>query len=150
MSIDPQKICIYLQKKTLSCNNNLNKEKIEFINSAVGDSTSEIKLFRNNSGSGTLVNDFGSDPVDSVNIENHNISSISVEDVFKKLSKELVTIKIDVQGSEEKILNDIYNSNSLINIKNIIFEVNKTNLDNLKKVIQKYLTKAESLIIFIF
>ena len=31
LSIDPQKICIYLQKKTLSSNKDLNKEKIEFM-----------------------------------------------------------------------------------------------------------------------
>ena len=141
LSIDPQKICIYLQKKTLSTNKDLNKEKIEFINSAVGDFPSELKLFRSNSGSATLANDFGSDSVDLFNIEKHNISNISIEDIFKKLSKKLVTIKIDVQGSEEKILDGIYNSNSLINIKNIIFEINNTNMDVLKIVIQKYLNK---------
>ena len=57
------------------------------------------------------------------------------------MSKKLITIKIDAQGSEEKILDGIYNSNFLINIKNIIFEINKTNLDSLKIVIQKYRNK---------
>ena len=35
--------------------------KINFINSAIGHKETNIKIFRNNTGSGTLVNDFGSD-----------------------------------------------------------------------------------------
>ncbi len=52
-----------------------------------------------------------------------------------------MTIKIDAQGSEFEILNEIYNSNFLYCIKNIIFEVNSTNLKLSKNLFKKYIVK---------
>ena len=147
LSIDPQKLCINLQKKTLSENKKLNSRKIEFINSAVGNLNRELTLFRNDSGSGTLCNDFGKDLVDFNNLEKENITYISIKKIFKKISNTIsyklphVTIKIDAQGSEFEILNEIYNSNFLYCIKNIIFEVNSTNLNYQKTCLKKYIVK---------
>jgi len=143
ISIEPQGLCMHLQKKTLENNIEINSEKIEFINSAVGQNEKSIKLFRNNSGSGTLINDFGKDYVDINNLTILEVTHISIQDIFKKISNEITNIKIDTQGAEMKILEEIYNSNFIDNIKKIIFEINLNEIDGIKTVLRKYLKKFE-------
>ena len=143
ISIEPQGLCVYLQKKTLEYNNEINSEKIEFINSAVGYKEKNIKIFRNNSGSGTLINDFGKEYVDMNNLTALDVTHISIEDIFKKLTNDFTNIKIDTQGSEVKILEEIYNSDFINNISRIIFEINLNQIDGLKIILKKYLRKFE-------
>ena len=141
ISIEPQGLCMHLQKKTLEGNTELSPEKIEFINSAVGHNEKNIKIFRNNTGSGTLVDDFGKEYVDLNNVNTLEVTHISVEDIFKKVTSDITNIKIDTQGAEIIILEEISNSNFINNINRIIFEINLNQIDRLKDVLKKYLNK---------
>lgn len=143
ISIEPQGLCIHLQKKTLESNIEINSEKIEFINSAVGHKEKNIKLFRNNSGSGTLINDFGKEHIDMNNLSTLEVTHISIEDIFKKIDNGVTNIKIDTQGAEIKILEELYNSNFINNINKIVFEINLNEIDGLKTVLKRYFKKFE-------
>lgn len=138
ISIEPQSLCIYLQNKTLKNNKELNPDKINFINSAIAYKETNIKIFRNNSGSGTLVDDFGSDYLNPNNLNTMKISNISIEDVFKNLSNRVINIKIDTQGSEINILKEIHNSNFIKNVGKIIFEINLNEIDELKTILKSF------------
>lgn len=143
ISIEPQSLCMHLQKKTLESNIEINSKKIEFINSAVGYKEKNIKLFRNNSGSGTLINDFGKDHIDLNNLSTLEVNHISIEYIFKKIDNGVTNIKIDTQGAEISILEEIYNSDFINNINKIVFEINLNEIDRLKTVLKKYLKKFE-------
>jgi FkbM family methyltransferase len=141
-SIEPQPLCVNLQKKTLYNNKELaiKNRKIFIINKAINNKNKKLKIFRNNSGSGTLNNDFGNDYIEKYNQNIIKIGYISVKKIFGYLKKDKkITIKIDTQGSELFILQEIYKTKNLKNIKNIIFEVNKENIEMLRIVLTKYL-----------
>lgn len=140
ISIEPQKLCIDLQKKTLKNNIELNADKIHFINSAVGKKAN-IKMLRNNTGSGTLVDDFGKDYIDKNNLNTLAITKIIIEDIFKRISNNVTNIKIDTQGSEIDILEEIYSSKFINNVNKIIFEVNLNRIDEFKTILKNYTGK---------
>lgn len=141
ISVEPQSLCVHLQKKTLEGNIELASEKIEFINSAVGYKERNIKIFRNNTGSGTLVDDFGKEIIDLNNINTLEVTHTSVEDIFKKVTNGITNIKIDTQGAEIMILEEISKSNFIDNINKIIFEINLNEIDRLRNILNKYLNK---------
>ena len=95
------------------------------INKAMSNKKLKLKIFRNNSGSGTLNDDFGSDHININNQEEKNIENIPVKKFFNILKnyKNKITIKIDVQGSEYSILKEIFKIKNISSIKNIIFEI---------------------------
>jgi hypothetical protein len=87
-----------------------------------------------------LNNDFGNDHIEKYNQNIIKIGYISVKKIFGYLKKDKkITIKIDTQGSELFILQEIYKTKNLKNFKNIIFEVNKENIEMLRIVLTKYL-----------
>lgn len=138
ISIEPQKLCIDLQKKTLQNNTNLKSENINFINSALGPKKSKIQVFRGNSGSGSILNDFGNDPINPSNLYTFSITNKSIKDIFKLISNNVVNIKIDVQGSEMYILEELFKSDHIKYVKKIIFEINLYGIDKMKTLLKKY------------
>jgi FkbM family methyltransferase len=148
ISVEPNKKCIFLQKKTFSFDKKL---KIKIINKIISHKKINIlSEFNNNSGSGTINNDFGKDIVLSANINKSFCLSQKPSNLLKKIQKKKPTnkiaIKLDIQGSEYDFLRSI---KSILTKKNniefIIFEINKNNYylmkDLIKGISPKYILK---------
>lgn len=87
-----------------------------------------------------MNNDFGNEHIEKCNQDIIKIGYISVKKIFGYLKKNRkITIKIDTQGSEPFILQEIFKIKNLTNVKNIIFELNKKNIEMLRIVLTKYL-----------
>ena len=137
-SVEPNLKCIFLQMKTINSNKNL---RVEIINKLITSGTNNfLTQFNNNSGSGTINNDFGKDPPPTFNLNNSKTATIGYYKFIKNIRKKNLmsdfVIKLDIQGSEYNFLKDI--KNILIHekyIKFIIFEINSKNFYLLKNLI---------------
>jgi hypothetical protein len=125
--------------------------KIKIINKIISHKKINIlSEFNNNSGSGTINNDFGKDIVLNANINKSFCLSQKPSNLLKKIQKKKPTnkiaIKLDIQGSEYDFLRSI---KSILTKKNniefIIFEINKNNYylmkDLIKGISLKYILK---------
>ena len=90
-----------------------------------------------------MINDFGKEHIDMNNLSTLEVTHISIEDIFKKIDNGVTNIKIDTQGAEIKILEELYNSNFINNINKIVFEINLNEIDGLKTVLKRYFKKFE-------
>jgi FkbM family methyltransferase len=143
-SVEPNLKCIFLQKKTISSNKNL---KIKIINKLITSLTNNVLVqINNNTGSGTINNDFGKDAPLAFNLNNSKVATISPSKFIKNIRKKNLmsdfVIKLDIQGSEYNFLEDI--KNILIHenyIKFIVFEINNKNFHLLKNLIIKLKTR---------
>lgn len=137
-SVEPNLKCIFLQKKTINSDKNL---RIKIINKSITSNKNNVLTqVNNNSGSGTINNDFGKDTPLTFNSNNSKVATISSSKFIKNIRKKNLmsdfVIKLDIQGSEYNFLKDI--KNILIHekyVKFIIFEINSKNFHLLKNLI---------------
>ena len=152
--IEPNDKCYELFKKSLSIQNQNRINDVLALNKAISDKagTSSLKFFKNNSGSGSLVDYFGkkekSETMHQFKSQFNFIDSenITFPEIFESTSSEHnIIIKMDIQGYEPKMLLNLSNLIHKYNISHCFFELNQKDqsiiVTAIKKFQEKYVLK---------
>jgi FkbM family methyltransferase len=143
--VEPSQKCQALFESSLKLNNL--KKCIILKNAVSNKKFVNLKVFSNNSGSGSIINYFGNKKK-SMNLKSYlelfnvnKVRSISLIDILKKYTNknDSIIIKIDAQGFETEILKNFLQSKNIIkrNILNIFYEINNFELGTQKKILNK-------------
>jgi FkbM family methyltransferase len=143
--VEPSQKCQVLFESSLKLNNL--KKCIILKNAVSNKKFVNLKVFSNNSGSGSIINYFGNKKK-STNLKSYlelfnvnKVRSISLIDILKKYTNknDSIIIKIDAQGFETEILKNFLQSKNIIkrNILNIFYEINNFELGTQKKILNK-------------
>ena len=145
--IEPNDKCYELFKKSLSIQNQNRINDVLALNKAISDKpgTSSLKFFKNNSGSGSLVDYFGkkekSETMHQFKSQFNFIDSenITFPEIFQGTSNEHnIIIKMDIQGYEPKMLLNLSNSIHKYNISHCFFELNQKDQNIIVAAIKKF------------
>ena len=150
--VEPNLKCVELFRKSLSVQKSYKEkeEKVLILNNIVSEKNGyfDLKAFKNNSGSGTIVDYFGKESKKSIMLKSHSefnsskIESLTISNIFSKIKKEdNIIIKMDIQGAEPKILNQIGDIIDHYNVKLCFFEINDFDHDIMEKSLRKFKEK---------
>ena len=152
--LEPNKKCFELFNTSLSIQNLDRTKDVMALNRSISHKagTSILKYFKNNSGSGSLVDYFGKkSKSDIINryksqFNYYNSENITFDELFNDVQKhDSIIIKMDIQGYEPNILSHLYKYIDKYNISHCFFEVNeieeKKMLETLKIFKNKYFLK---------
>ena len=150
--VEPNLKCVELFKKSLSVQKSYkeNEEKVLILNNVVGEENGylDLKVFKNNSGSGTIVDYFGKESKKNIMLMSHSefnsskIESLTISNIFSKIKKkDNIIIKMDIQGAEPRILNQIGDIIDHYNVKLCFFEINDFDQDIMEKSLRKFKEK---------
>jgi len=150
--VEPNIKCVELFKQSISIQkpNKHNKDKVLILNNVISDKNEyiDLKFFKNNSGSGSIVDYFGQESKKKIMLKSHyefnsvKIESLDVRKLFSNVKKtDHVIIKMDIQGAEPKVLNQIADIVDEYDIKLCFFEINNFDQDLMKKSLKKLYKK---------
>ncbi len=134
-AFEPSPTSFALLQKNISDNKLKN---VSLYNNALSDTEEEVPFFADYAGSltGSLRNDRGG--------TNHvNVKAIRLSDFIKKSDNKIDLLKIDVEGAEIKMLDDLYDTNSLAKIDQLIVEYHHHIVDNEPSRLSGFLKKFE-------
>lgn len=147
--VEPNLKCVELFRQSLSVQKNFKEKqnKVLILNNVVGDKNGylDLKVFKNNSGSGSIVDYFGKESKKNMMLKSHSefnstkIESLTISKLFSKIKKtDNIIIKMDIQGAEPRILNQIGDIIDDYNVKLCFFEINDFDQDIMKKSLKKF------------
>ena len=147
--VEPNLKCVELFRQSLSVQKSYkeNQEKTLILNNVVGEENGylDLKVFKNNSGSGSIVDYFGKESKKNMMLKSHSefnstkIESLTILKLFSKIKKtDNIIIKMDIQGAEPRILNQIGDIIDDYNVKLCFFEINDFDQDIMKKSLKKF------------
>lgn len=150
--VEPNLKCVELFRKSLSVQKSYkeNEEKVLILNNVVGEENGylDLKVFKNNSGSGTIVDYFGKESKKNIMLMSHSefnsskIESLTISNIFSKIEKkDNIIIKMDIQGAEPRILNQIGDIIDHYDVKLCFFEINDFDHDIMEKSLRKFKEK---------
>ena len=150
--VEPNLKCVELFRQSLSVQKSFKEkqDKVLILNNVVGDENGylDLKVFKNNSGSGTIVDYFGKESKKNIMLKSQSefnsskIESLTISNIFSKIKKnDNIIIKMDIQGAEPRILNQIGDIIDDYNVKLCFFEINDFDQDIMKKSLRKFKEK---------
>ena len=150
--VEPNLKCVELFRQSLSVQKNFKEkqDKVLILNNVVGEENGylDLKVFKNNSGSGTIVDYFGKESKKNIMLKSRyefnssKIESLTISNIFSKIKKsDNIIIKMDIQGAEPRILNQIGDIIDYYNVKLCFFEINDFDYEIMKKSLRKFKEK---------
>ena len=150
--VEPNLKCVELFRQSLSVQKSFKEkqDKILILNNVVGDENGylDLKVFKNNSGSGSIVDYFGKESKKNIMLKSQSefnsfkIESLTISNIFSKIKKnDNIIIKMDIQGAEPRILNQIGDIIDHYNVKLCFFEINDFDQDVMEKSLKKFKEK---------
>ena len=150
--VEPNLKCVELFRQSLSVQKSFKEkqDKVLILNNVIGDKNGylDLKVFKNNSGSGTIVDYFGKESKKNIMLKSKSefnfskIETLTISNIFSKIKKnDNIIIKMDIQGAEPRILNQIGDIIDDYNVKLCFFEINDFDHDIMKKSLRKFKKK---------
>ena len=150
--VEPNLKCVELFRESLSVLKSfkVKQDKVLILNNVVGDKNGylDLKVFKNNSGSGSIVDYFGKESKKNIMLKSQSefnsfkIESLTISNIFSKIKKnDNIIIKMDIQGAEPRILNQIGDIIDHYNVKLCFFEINDFDQDVMEKSLKKFKEK---------
>ena len=145
--IEPNIKCVEIFKKTLSIQKDNKRDKVFILDKVISEKNEylDLKYFKNNSGSGSIVNYFGKESKKNTMLESPfefnsiKVESLTIANLFSEINKtDDVVLKMDIQGAEPRVLNQIGDIISEYNIRLCFFEINDFDENVMKQALKKF------------
>ena len=132
LSYEP--VCSTFKLLNENIKKNLFNEKIISINAGISSENKEAKIFfnENHSGEASLTNNTSTNS-ETIKLINHSVLNEQIEN-----DHDLI-VKIDVEGHEEVVINELCKIDKTNNIKIIVYEIDErwTNHKNIKNILMQ-------------